>query len=126
MATNVRPGAVIFTRDKDRLTKFYKAMTELPERFADDQVTVLASDSFELVIHSISKGPAAGKPPIDREDTYVKPFFPVPSLSEARDKAVALGGKLKPQNEEWEWRGFRACDAIDPDGNVVQFRETAS
>ena len=60
-----------------------------------------------------------------REDSYIKPFFPVNSLSEARERAVALGGQLRPPNEEWEARGFRACEAIDPDGNVIQFREDA-
>jgi len=55
-----------------------------------------------------------------------KPFFPVTSLSKARERAVALGGQLRPRSEEWEARGFRACEAIDPDGNVIQFREDAS
>jgi hypothetical protein len=75
------------------------------------------------VIHSLSREPAASKPPLARDDSYIKPFFPVKSLSEAREIATALGGQLRPQNEEWEARGFRACEAIDPDGNVIQFRE---
>lgn len=27
--------------------------------------------------------------------------------------------------EEWAARGFRACDGVDPEGNVLQFREPA-
>jgi predicted enzyme related to lactoylglutathione lyase len=125
MATNIKPGAVIFTGDHKRLAKFYEAMTGLAVRFTDDHHTVLGSDTFELVIHSLSAEPAVNEPPRAREDGYIKPFFPVATLSEARERAAALGGQLRPQNQEWVARGFRACEAIDPDGNVIQFREDA-
>lgn len=119
----IRPGAVIFTGDRARLARFYMAVAGLTERFADERVTVLASDSFELVIHSLEGEPSHGEPPPVRADSWVKPFFPVKSLSEARERAAAFGGELRPRSEEWEARGFRACEAIDPDGNVIQFRE---
>ncbi|MCI0621006.1 MAG: hypothetical protein L0387_04925 [Acidobacteria bacterium] len=125
MARNIRPGAVIFTGDQQRLAKFYQAVIGLAVRFTDGNVTVLGSDTFELVIHSLVAEPPVSEPPLAREDSYIKPFFPVTSLHEARERAAALGGKLRPQNEEWEARGFRACEAIDPDGNVIQFREDA-
>ena len=125
MATNVRPGTVIFTGNHKRLAKFYEAMTGLAVRFTDDNHTVLGSDTFELVIHSLSGESAVTEPPLAREDSYIKPFFPVRSLSEARERAAVLGGQLRPQNKEWAARGFRACEAIDPDGNVIQFREDA-
>ena len=125
MAGNTRPGAVIFTGDKERLARFYEAMTGLAVRAADRTVTVLASDGFELVIHALPDEPPARRPSVAREDVYIKPIFPVASLSEARERAAALGGQLRPRNEEWEARGFRACEAIDPDGNVIQFREVA-
>ena len=119
---NSRPGAVIFTGDKERLTRFYQAMTHLPIRVSDDSVTVLASDHFELVIHALP-GEPPGHASAVRKDVYVKPFFPVASLTEARKKAASLGGNLRPADEEWQARGFRACEAVDPDGNIVQFRE---
>ena len=123
MPTNIRPGTVIFTSDHQRLARFYQAMTGLAVRFTDDGITVLASETFELVIHSLPGEPAVDDPPAVRHDSYIKPFFPVTSLAEAREKAAALGGQLRPKSEEWEARGFRACEAIDPDGNVIQFRE---
>lgn len=124
--SNTRPGVVIFTGDHKRLAKFYEAVTGLPVRFADEGITVLGSETFELVIHSLPNEPTVSDPPRIREDSYIKPFFPVRSLSEARKKAAAFGGRLSPANEEWEARGFRACEAIDPDGNVIQFREDAT
>jgi predicted enzyme related to lactoylglutathione lyase len=126
MVTTTRPGAVIFTGDQKRLANFYQAMTGLAIQSADDRHTVLASDTFELVIHALGEEPAVGAPPRAREDSHIKPFFPVVSLSNARARAAALGGRLRPEDEEWEGRGFRACDGIDPDGNVIQFREVPS
>ena len=123
MPTNIRHGAVIFTGDHKRLAKFYEGVSGLSVRYADERITVLGSETFELVIHSLPNEPAVSEPPRVREDSYIKPFFPVRSLAEVREKAAALGGQLRPQNEEWEARGFRACEAIDPDGNVIQFRE---
>ena len=123
MTTHSRPGVVIFTADHKRLAKFYEAVTELTVSVADDQITVLRSDSIELVIHSLHNEPAVNEPPRVREDCYIKPFFPVKSLAETRNKASAFGGKLRPASEEWAARGFRACEAVDPDGNVIQFRQ---
>jgi hypothetical protein len=28
-------------------------------------------------------------------------------------------------DKEWSARGFRACETVDPEGNVIQFREDA-
>lgn len=102
---------------------FYEALTGLGVRAADESVTVLASDDFELVIHALPGEPVRTSG-AERE-AYVKPFFPVESLSEARERAAALGGRLSPAAEEWKGRGFRACEALDPDGNPIQFREDA-
>ena len=122
MANNIRPGVVLFSGDIKRLAKFYEAVTGLTVRYSDDSVTVLGSDNFELVLHLLPAEPLVSDPPVAREDSYIKPFFPVSSLSATREKAAAFGGQL---NEEWEWEagGFRACEAIDPDGNRIQFRE---
>jgi predicted enzyme related to lactoylglutathione lyase len=126
MTNRIRLGAVIFTGDHTRLAKFYEAVTGLTTSFADDKITVLSSNTFELVLHSLPGEPSVNESPRAREDSYIKPFFPVLSLAETRERAAALGGQLRPQNEEWEARGFRACEAIDPDGNVIQFRQLAS
>ena len=117
-----RLGAVIFTGDKDRLARFYQAVTGLKVSAEDHDVTVLASDAFELVIHALPGEPVNQAVPPDRE-AYVKPFFPVVSLSETRKRVAALGGRLRPADEEWSARGFRACEGVDPDGNPIQFRE---
>jgi len=123
MITLVKPGMVLFTADHKRLATFYEAMTGLAVSFTDEGITVLMSDDFELVIHSLATEPRVSGPAQVRHDSYIKPFFYVSSLSEVRNKAPNFGGELRPASEEWTARGFRACEAIDPDGNVIQFRE---
>lgn len=125
MTTHTRPGVVLFTGQQERLAQFYEALTDLPVHVSEGSVTVLATDDFELVIHALP-GEPLGQVSDPRNDAYVKPFFPVHSLSEARERAAALGGMLSPAAEEWEARGFRACEGIDPDGNRIQFRQMAS
>lgn len=123
MTENARPGTVIFATDHRRLADFYAAVTKLSVQLADDSVVVLRCDAYELVIHRLAGEPAPGDPPVPRQDSYIKPFFPVASLESARERAAALGGRLEPADKEWSARGFRACEAVDPEGNVIQFRE---
>lgn len=124
MANATRLGVVVFTGDKDRLAQFYESVTGLKVSARGDGVTVLASEFFELVIHALP-GEPVDKAALPGRESYVKPFFPVRSLAETRKRAAAFGGQLSPASEEWSARGFRACEAIDPDGNPIQFREVA-
>lgn len=119
-----RNGIVIFSGDAARLARFYAGVTGLPSRHDEAGVAVLASDAFELVLHALP-GEAAGKASRVRADAYVKPVFAVPLLADARARVRALGGAMAPAADEWEGRGFRACEAVDPDGNVFQLREDA-
>lgn len=123
MAASARYGAVIFAADPERLVDFYTAVTGLAVELADEAVVVLGSRMFELVIHKLAGAPVPGDPPAARQDSYLKPFFPVASLAAARAAAATFGGRLQPADKEWRGRGFLACEAVDPEGNVIQFRE---
>jgi predicted enzyme related to lactoylglutathione lyase len=118
-------GLVLFTGDHNRLAGFYAAVTGLVLSYTDSQIAVLESETFELVVHLIPNELVVASPAPAREDCYAKPSFPVRSLAETRAKASQHGGQLRPAGAEWEspQRGFRACEATDPDGNVIQFRE---
>jgi predicted enzyme related to lactoylglutathione lyase len=126
MPGNARPGAIIFAANHARLADFYAAVTDLPVHVSDDTVVVLRSDTFELVIHRLAGEPPVSEAPPARLDNYIKPFFPVTNLGLARDRAAASGGRLQPADQEWSARGFRACEGVDPEGNVIQFREDAA
>jgi len=129
MPNRIMPGAVLFARDVPRVAGFYEAIVPMAVVHSEEELVVLESADFQLVVHGI---PAriAGKvtiasPPTLRTDVPVKLIFPVTSIATARDRATALGGGTNPKGKEFEARGFRACDGHDPEGNVVQFREKA-
>jgi predicted enzyme related to lactoylglutathione lyase len=125
MTTRITGGAVVFCRDHRSLATFYSELTGLRSQGGDERHTVLASEDFELVLHALRGEPGPTTTPTTREDSYIKLFFPVASLADARARCATLGGRLRPTNEEWQARGFRACDGVDPEGNVFQLRETA-
>ena len=130
MSSKPKPGAVVFAKSPARVAKFYEVVACLSVTHAESDHVVLESADMQLVVHGIPKRIAdrieIGDPPEVREETPIKLFFPVPSLAEARAKASELGGRVSPKAKEWEARGFRACDGHDPEGNVVQFRESAA
>jgi predicted enzyme related to lactoylglutathione lyase len=126
MQPSLKVAAVLFAADPQRLAAFYAAMTGLAVGTGDEGQPTLVSDAFELTFHAL-----AGQSPPDvcasaREDGHVRLVFPVASLAAARDSAPALGGRVRPTNEESRGRDFVACDAVDPEGNVIQLRESAA
>jgi hypothetical protein len=120
-------GAVIFAANVDRVARFYEVILTMSPVYVEPGLRVIASDRTELVIHGVPPhvlAPAAsGAAPEPREDTAIKPFFVIGSLAKARDMAPLLGGYVFPPEREFTSRRFRACNACDPEGNVVQFRE---
>lgn len=119
-------GAVIFATDVDRVARFYEVLLLMSPVHVEDGLRVIASDRTELVIHRVPAYVLAAVPegpPKAREDSAIKPFFVVPSLAKAREMAPLLGGYVFPPEREFIARRFRACNACDPEGNVVQFRE---
>ena len=129
MSNATQSGAVIFAKDLQRVATFYEKLLGLAVAHSESDHIVLASAPVELVIHAIPKAIAdtftIGVPPERRTEAAIKLYFFVPSIAEARAKAAALGGELNSPEGEWEARGFRACDGHDPEGNVLQLRETA-
>ena len=127
MPLKPKPGAVVFAKDPARVARFYEEIAGLSVVQVENGHVILESEDIQLVVHAIPKRVAdtitIANPPELREERAIKLFFPVESLAEARDKALALGGGLSPDKKEFEARGFRACDGYDPEGNVVQFRE---
>lgn len=120
-------GAVIFVKDVARVARFYQQLVPMAVTHEEEGLCVLSSASVELVIHAIPQQYAEGieiaVPPVAREDSYLKLFFPCRDLAAARVAAAQLGGYLQPPDKEWEARGFRACDGVDPEGNIIQLRQ---
>lgn len=121
-----RAGAVIYASDMPRLAGFYEALLGMTRLHRGDDYTVLESPDIQLVIHAIPPHIAStftvATPPVPREDTAIKLFFTVASISGAREHAQRLGGSVYVQ--QWAGTGFVACNGCDPEGNIFQLRES--
>jgi predicted enzyme related to lactoylglutathione lyase len=120
-------GAVVYAKEMERVAAFYSVLLGLKTAGRDDEHVRLESPVFQLVVLRMPGRIAAtveiSVPPVWREDAAVKLVFFVPSLSQARAAAVRLGGMLNGAATEWVFDGWRVCDGIDPEGNVIQLRE---
>jgi Glyoxalase-like domain len=121
-------SAVLFAKNPHQVAKFYEELLSMNIIATDADHIVLDAPGFQLVVHGIPPQVAESIditiPPTRRTAVPTKLCFPVDSIAEARAKAVPLGGALNPKSQEWESRVFRACDGHDPEGNIVQFRES--
>ena len=126
--TQPLPCVVLFVANVQRLALFYRELGAMTIVHSDADHVVLETAGLQLVIHAIRGEPelAAGAVVKAREDSYWKLCLPVASIAAGRLAALALGGHIAPVEREWEARGFRACDGHDPEGNVIQLRETAA
>lgn len=131
MNTDTRPnppiGLVVYAKDKARLVSFYQRTLGLRVAEEEASYAVLQNEHLQLVVQTIPAHIAAqieiATPPVAREDTPLKMSFTVPSLAAAREAAAANGGVVKPSQAEWRWRGQVIVDGLDPEGNVLQFRQ---
>lgn len=124
-----RAGAVLYAMDMDHVAAFYSAVLGLETAARDEEHVLLESPSFQLVVLRIPSHIAATiqitVPPARRANAAVKLVFFVPSIAEARASAEAQGGILNRADTEWLFNGWKVCDGLDPEGNVIQFREHA-
>ena len=118
-------GLFIYAKDLERVVRFYVGLLGMVRLHTDSDICVLQSPDIQLVIHLIPPAYAANititVPPKPREDTALKFFVTVPSLAQARALATTLGGSVAEPT--WDGPGFRACNAVDPEGNILQVRE---
>ena len=128
MSGPARAGLFLYARDLGCLADFYQSFLGMARLHASDELVVLESQDVQLIVHQIPLHIASGititTPPTPREDSALKFFFTVPSISNARSMAVELGGGVL--DGVYQGRGFRASNAWDPEGNIFQVRESAA
>jgi predicted enzyme related to lactoylglutathione lyase len=126
-STFVRAEAVVYVKDLDRMCSFYERCLGLEAGDAAEGYAVLESDMWRLslvvVPSSIAAAIQLAVPARRRETTAIKLAFRVPRIDDLRSPAAALGGQVDPTSTQWDFLGFRRCDAIDPEGNVIQLLE---
>jgi catechol 2,3-dioxygenase-like lactoylglutathione lyase family enzyme len=122
-----RSGQVLYAKNLERVVAFYSAVLGFQIGDRDESHVVLESPGFQLVVLKIPEEIASSititDPPTRRANAAVKPVFFVPSISAVRAGVEALGGMLNSTDREWSFQGFTVCDGLDPEGNVIQFRE---
>ena len=126
MSGPARAGVFLYAKQLAPMATFYEAVLGMTPIHATPELLVLQSPDLQLVLHAIPKAIADGirieTPPVRRENTAMKFFHVVPSLDEAIRTAAALGGEVFV--ERWEGTGFTMANAMDPEGNVFQVRES--
>lgn len=125
MSGPANAGLFIYAVDMVKVSGFYQEILKMDVLHQRDDLVVLQSSDIQLLIHKIPDDIASGititTPPARREQCALKFFFTVESLAQARSEAASLGGEV--YQETWQGPGFVACNAIDPEGNVMQLRE---
>ena len=117
-------GLFIYAKDIVRIAAFYESILGMTRRHVNSDLVVLQGNGLQLVVHALAPeiAVAVSDPPAPRDNAALKFFFTVPNLASAREVAPTLGGMVLPQ--EYSGRGFRASNAIDPEGNIFHLRES--
>lgn len=126
MSGPARAGLFIYAVNAERVADFYKQIAGMATLHKREDLIVLQSSDIQLLIHRIPANIASNitieEPPVKRENVALKFFLTIESLNSAKESAKKLGGKV--YSETWSGPGFVACNAMDPEGNVIQLRES--
>jgi predicted enzyme related to lactoylglutathione lyase len=111
---------VIWVSDLDRSVNFYSALFEdnAPYRLAE--FASVSGLGNEVLIHLLPE--QYRSEPTLGEDNPIKPVFDVHSIDKARLAAGRTGGRIK--SEVSEHNNWTYADGNDPDGNIIQVRES--
>lgn len=118
---------VIYVKDLDRMSAFYARCLGFEAVESGDRYRVLTAEGWTLFLVRAAKELAAtieiSAPARRRTEAPIKLGFTVPSIQEVRAGAEVLGGHIEPADTAWDFRDFRHCDGLDPEGNVIQLLE---
>lgn len=127
MSGPARAGLFVYAKDKERLAVFYASVLGMTRAHTTPDLVVLYSPDIQITVNAMLAEVASrisiASPPVKRDSTALKFFFTVPSLSLAEEAAKALGGEVL--HGEWRGPGFVVRNAVDPEGNIFQLRQSA-
>ncbi len=127
MAGPARAGLFIYAKDLVNLAGFYEKLLGLARVRSTEELVILSSPDLQIIVHAMPGHVAhetdTSSPPAIRDNAAFKFFYTVPSLSEAQAVANSLGGQVL--SEQWRGPGFIVRNAVDPEGNIFQLRESA-
>jgi predicted enzyme related to lactoylglutathione lyase len=120
----VKAAAVLYVTHLDRMSAFYQQCFGFEAADGADDFCILESDGWTLSLVVVPDEIAAtihlSVPPRRRDGTPIKLAFEVGTIDDLRSVVHQLGGQVDPGATEWDFRGVRHCDGVDPEGNVIQ------
>jgi predicted enzyme related to lactoylglutathione lyase len=107
--------AILFAKDVERLTAFYRDALGLP--FLPDRSQAGWAEFEGLALHALPAQPDLPDPAPRREDSWIKLVFATDDVAGTRERLAAHGARM---DEPFRWEGGSYCDGVDPEGNVFQ------
>ena len=111
---------VLWVSDLERSVSFYSALFEDSAPYRSPEFATVQGLGNEVLIHLLPEQHRSQ--PTLGEDNPIKPVFDVYSIDKARLAAGRTGGRIK--SEISEHNNWSYADGNDPDGNVIQVRES--
>ena len=123
-------SAVLFVKNLEQLSEFYRKTLALSVTNQDSDHTILSTAGFDLVVHRIpdhiAKHIEIAQPPQRRAAAAIKLSFPVADIARVRSLAASFGGRLDPHDREWSDGQAIVCKGHDPEGYIFQVCQAAS
>ncbi len=123
-----KAGVLIYAKNLGTLSRFYEELLGLRVLASDNEHVVAENNDIQLVLHAMPAHLAAeviiASPPEPREEQAIKPFFTVACLDVAAQRAQQFGGFVF--GPAWAGPGFAVRNACDPEGNIIQLRQSAA
>jgi predicted enzyme related to lactoylglutathione lyase len=116
---------VLYAGDLDAMTDFYVRCVGFTLEETSDGYRGLSNDQLQLWLiqrtgaTDASQHTGRAEP---RSQVPIKLCCEVPNLQRAALVVASLGGSAS--TETWKFAGYRRCDIVDPEGNIVQLLES--
>ena len=111
---------VIWVSNLERSIKFYQALFDAKHPVVTEEFASVSGNGNEVLLHLLPE--EYRSEPTLGEDNPIKPVFEVMSIDKAKLAAGSNGGRIK--SEITEHGSWKYADGNDPDGNVIQVRES--
>ena len=119
-----RAGALIYAKNLEKLSDFYRVILGMKLLHPGPSHRVLESPDMQLILQElppeIGAAVTVSRPPVLRQEQAIKLFFAVDDLEATGRLLEELGGGLF--GPVYPGPGFVARNAFDPEGNIFHLR----